>query len=145
MERAWGVRLEVGHQTLDRALEHAELAPQLSGADKPVRQDARHCIVDHLRIALSRLTRGPTEHGEQSRLARRVRARIALGGSPDAIANIDVTLRLQQLAEGLEPSRIAGWVEAIVLLREQLKQNVSRQLALEAIFLSQERLVVAPL
>jgi DNA polymerase-3 subunit delta' len=60
---------------------------------------------------------------------------LALGGSPDEIANADVTLRLQQLASGLRPERIASWVEAIDALREQLKQNVNRQLALEAILL----------
>ena len=60
---------------------------------------------------------------------------LALGEGRERLANPDIALRLEQLAERLEPERIAKWVEAINTLREQLRQNVNRQLALEAIFL----------
>lgn len=60
---------------------------------------------------------------------------LALGASRDEIANADIGLRLEQLASRVEPVRIASWVEAVNTLRAQLKQNVNRQLALEAIFL----------
>src|SRR5262249_14298535 len=60
---------------------------------------------------------------------------LALGASGEEIANADVRLRLEQLASGLAPERIARWVEAIDALRVQLRQNVNRQLALEAILL----------
>jgi DNA polymerase-3 subunit delta' len=60
---------------------------------------------------------------------------LTLGESADAIANADLALRLEQLASGLAPERVARWVEAVDELRGQLRQNVSRQLALEAILL----------
>jgi DNA polymerase-3 subunit delta' len=60
---------------------------------------------------------------------------LALGESPEQVANADIALRLQQLAATLKPARVARWVEAIDRLRGQLRQNVNRQLALEAIFL----------
>ena len=60
---------------------------------------------------------------------------IALDEPRERLANADIALRLEQLAEQLEPARIASWVEAINTLRQQLRQNVNRQLALEAILL----------
>lgn len=60
---------------------------------------------------------------------------LALGEPAESVANADVTLRLGQLAAGLAPARIAGWVEAVDRLRGQVRQNVNRQLALEAMFL----------
>jgi DNA polymerase-3 subunit delta' len=60
---------------------------------------------------------------------------LALGEPPERTANADITLRLQQLAASLPPSRIARWAKAVDRLRTQLRQNVNRQLALEAILL----------
>jgi DNA polymerase III subunit delta' len=60
---------------------------------------------------------------------------LALGEPPESIANVDVTLRLQQIASAVTPARVARWVEAFDGLAKQLRQNVNRQLALEAIFL----------
>lgn len=64
---------------------------------------------------------------------------LALGGSTDDIANVDVALRLQQVAGSVTPARIASWVEAVNRLREQLRQNVNRQLALESVLLGIEK------
>ena len=60
---------------------------------------------------------------------------LALGAPRERIANADIALRLEQLAERVEPQRVAAWVEAIDALRRQLRQNVNRQLALEAVLL----------
>jgi DNA polymerase-3 subunit delta' len=60
---------------------------------------------------------------------------LTLGEPADSIANADITLKLGQLAEGLAPERVARWVEAIDRFRAELRQNVNRQLALEAMFL----------
>ncbi len=60
---------------------------------------------------------------------------IALDEPRERLANADIALRLEQLAERLEPARVASWVEAVNALRQQLRQNVNRQLALEAILL----------
>jgi DNA polymerase-3 subunit delta' len=60
---------------------------------------------------------------------------LALGEQPERVANADVTLRLEQLASGLAPERVARWAGAVDELRGQLRQNVNRQLALEAILL----------
>lgn len=62
---------------------------------------------------------------------------LALGEPAERIVNADVSLRLQQLAERLEPERVARWAEALDGLRRQLRQNVNRQLALEAILLAE--------
>lgn len=60
---------------------------------------------------------------------------LTLGEPAESISNADITLRLQQLADGLSPARIARWVEAVDGLRVQLRQNVNRQLALEAVLM----------
>jgi DNA polymerase-3 subunit delta' len=59
---------------------------------------------------------------------------LALGESVESIANSDIALRLQEIAGRVEPSRVAGWAEAIDVLKRQLRRNVNRQIALEAIF-----------
>ena len=63
---------------------------------------------------------------------------LALGGPPDDVANADIAERLAELAAAIPADRVAGWAEAISRLREQLRQNVNRQLALESILLSPE-------
>ncbi len=60
---------------------------------------------------------------------------LTLGEPAESVANADITLRLEQLASGLTPDRISRWVDAVDELRGQLRQNVNRQLALEAILL----------
>jgi DNA polymerase-3 subunit delta' len=60
---------------------------------------------------------------------------LTLGEPAESIANIDVMLRLQQIATAVTPARVARWVDAFDGLKMQLRQNVNRQLALEAIFL----------
>jgi DNA polymerase-3 subunit delta' len=60
---------------------------------------------------------------------------LTLGEPVTALANVDVTLRLQQIAASVTPERVARWVDAFDTLKMQLRQNVNRQLALEAIFL----------
>jgi DNA polymerase-3 subunit delta' len=62
---------------------------------------------------------------------------IRVGESPDSVANVDIADRLAQVAAVVRPDRVAGWYESISTLREQLRQNVNRQLALESILLSQ--------
>ena len=57
----------------------------------------------------------------------------------------DIAARLAEIAAAVVPERIAEWVEAISGLREQLRQNVNRQLALESILLSQRHGQSAPL
>ncbi len=60
---------------------------------------------------------------------------LSLGETSDCVANADVTLRLEQIASRVTPERVARWVLAFDELRGQLRQNVNRQLALEAILL----------
>jgi DNA polymerase III subunit delta' len=60
---------------------------------------------------------------------------LTLGESSTAIANVDVALRLEQIASSVTPSRVASWVDAFDTLLVRMRQNVNRQLALEAIFL----------
>jgi DNA polymerase-3 subunit delta' len=60
---------------------------------------------------------------------------LTLGVPTDSIANVDVTLRLQQIASAVTHARVARWVDAFDGFKIQLRQNVNRQLALEAIFL----------
>lgn len=70
---------------------------------------------------------------------------IAHGETPESVANADIAARLAEIAAAVVPERIAEWVEAISGLREQLRQNVNRQLALESILLSQRHGQSAPL
>lgn len=60
---------------------------------------------------------------------------IALGEPSDGVANADVTLRLEALAASTPPERIATWIDAVERLRERLRQNANRQVALEAMLL----------
>jgi DNA polymerase-3 subunit delta' len=60
---------------------------------------------------------------------------LALGEPAESIANVDVTLRLQQIASAVTPARVGRWVDAFDGFKVQLRQNVNRQLALEAVFL----------
>jgi DNA polymerase-3 subunit delta' len=60
---------------------------------------------------------------------------LTLGESPDEIANPDVTERLEEIARCVTPSQVAAWVSEIDVLRQNLRRNVSRQIALEAIFM----------
>jgi len=60
---------------------------------------------------------------------------LTLGEPTSSIANVDVALRLEQVAASVTPPRVARWVEAFDRLVVQMRQNVNRQLALESIFL----------
>ncbi|MBK6315309.1 MAG: DNA polymerase III subunit delta' [Blastocatellia bacterium] len=60
---------------------------------------------------------------------------VALGEPSDGVANADVTLRLEALAASTPPERIATWIDAVERLRERLRQNANRQVALEAMLL----------
>jgi DNA polymerase III subunit delta' len=59
---------------------------------------------------------------------------LTLGEPPESVANADVVLRLQEVASRVEPARVARWAEAVDLLKRRMRQNVNRQIALEAIF-----------
>lgn len=60
----------------------------------------------------------------------------AEGGS---IVNIDLTDRLKDLALRLGPRRLILWFEKFSELRRQLRVNVNRQLAMEALLLSLQK------
>lgn len=60
---------------------------------------------------------------------------LALGEPLESVANPDVALRLRDVAARVTPERVARWAESIDVLRRRLRQNVNRQVALEAIFL----------
>lgn len=60
---------------------------------------------------------------------------LSLGEPAERAANADITMRLEQIASGVAPERVARWARAIDDLKGQLRQNVNRQLALESILL----------
>lgn len=60
---------------------------------------------------------------------------LALGKPSEQVANVDVLIRLGQLAATTAPERIATWIDAVERLRERLRQNANRQVALEAMLL----------
>ena len=60
---------------------------------------------------------------------------LALEGPADRVANPDIALRLEALAASTPPERIAAWIDAVERLRERLRQNANRQVALEAMLL----------
>lgn len=60
---------------------------------------------------------------------------IRLGEPPERVANADITMRLEQVAESTAPETLATWIDAIERLRERFRQNANRQVALEAMLL----------
>ncbi|MBO0798935.1 MAG: DNA polymerase III subunit delta', partial [Blastocatellia bacterium] len=60
---------------------------------------------------------------------------LAAGGSRDALTNIDISERLEELAAVIGLQRLIGWVEKFDELRARLKININRTIATEATLL----------
>ena len=61
---------------------------------------------------------------------------LASGSTREAIVNIDVADKLEQLAAATGISELTNWAEQFNELRARLRFNVNRQLATEALLLS---------
>lgn len=59
---------------------------------------------------------------------------LRIGGDPEKIVNFDLIDRLEKLASLSDPTRLAGWLTEIELLRESLLVNVNRKIATGALF-----------
>ncbi len=57
------------------------------------------------------------------------------GGDNEKIINIDLAPQLKRLSENAESRRLAGWMDEIELLRENLIVNVNRKVATDALFM----------
>ena len=60
---------------------------------------------------------------------------LALSGDSERIINIDFVPQLKSLAENAETRRLAGWIDEIEVLRENLIVNVNRKVATDALFM----------
>jgi DNA polymerase-3 subunit delta' len=61
---------------------------------------------------------------------------LAAGGPPQSLVNLDVADRLELLAQRLSLRRLTAWAEKLDELRANLRLNINRQVATEALFLS---------
>ncbi len=60
---------------------------------------------------------------------------LAAGAGDDAIANVDIADDIRNIANGMAPGRVAGWLAEIETLRENLKVNVNKKIATDDLFL----------
>ncbi len=60
---------------------------------------------------------------------------LALGGSDENIINIDLASQLKHLSSNAETRRLAGWIDGIEVLRENMIVNVNRKVATDALFM----------
>lgn len=60
---------------------------------------------------------------------------LALGGGDEKMINIDLSPELNLLAQNAETQRLAGWIDDIEILRENLIVNINRKVATDALFM----------
>ena len=60
---------------------------------------------------------------------------LRLGKTRDEIVNSDIAADIAKLAESADDRRLAGWLEEIETLRENLSFNLNRKIATDALFM----------
>jgi DNA polymerase III subunit delta' len=61
---------------------------------------------------------------------------LRLGKSPESLTNADKAQRLERVAEVVTIEQITGWVDQLEKLLVDLQRNISRQLAMEAVLIT---------